>query len=489
MKKFLVVILAVALIAFFAMPKGASAAAKMIWTGDYQVFGVLSENIADFDDDAEDQDSYVTQRFRLTSIAATENAKGVLGLEIGWDEWGKTYSEQSGLGADDDEGGDTGIMVDTNSTNIEVRMAYIDFTIPDTTLSISAGKQPLYTHGQTVLTAAAMSPGVQVTYGLGEGRKIKAWWAKFADNDIEVKTTSADDDDFDVYCLEYSQKAKTYDFGVYHVYAQDKRTTVTFTGGGMRQTSQTANPTEVYKDDLKHFTGGWVGFTVGPVKLGIDAIYQYGERDYRDGASGANPDKDYDAWYARVDASMNVFNGAKVAFSTIYATGDDNWNDNDIESFSGIRGPSRYPSLSLMTPGPNLLYWGNGVLFEEYSQVCLPPGGYGYYDGGGLVAEESLGRWFTMLGITVPIDKLKLIAKYWYLSTVEDPGDALTANQTYRDKDIGHEIDLEAHYQLTKNLRVAGEADYLFAGDYCNNSVANDGDDAWKIGWNIRYTF
>ncbi|MFH1624759.1 MAG: hypothetical protein ABID54_06345, partial [Pseudomonadota bacterium] len=77
MKKFLIVTLAVTLIAFFAMPRGAFAQAKMIFTGDYWVVGVASDNVMDRNDDTGDKDAYVTQRFRLTTIAATENVKGV----------------------------------------------------------------------------------------------------------------------------------------------------------------------------------------------------------------------------------------------------------------------------------------------------------------------------------------------------------------------------------------------------------------------------
>ena len=471
MKKFVILTMAVALIAFFAMPKGASAAANIIFSGDYQVVGVMSDNLSDRSDDSSDSAAYVMQRFRLTHIAAVENVKGVFGIEVGWDEWGKSYTSngiQGGLGPAGDPG-DTGMIADTDHTNIAVRMAYIDFNVPGTPLSVSAGKQFLFTHNYAIVTAAAATPGLKFDYKIADGSKLSLWWTKMSEGDLSNSTLRGNgDQNHDIYCLEYSQKTQAYDLGVYGVYNRDHREK------DVAATTTVTSSSKLYNDDI-YWAGLWAGFKAGPVKLGIDAIYSFGERDYQ----GTGTNQDYSGYFLRADASMNL-GGPTLDFMSVYASGDNDSTDDEINNFAYTDGNARYPSVGMLLPGPNLLYWGNGIAVEEYTQICLPTSGYTAYDSG-----YSLGRWFTMVGATIPVDKLKLIAKYWYLQTAED----FPTAYNYRDKNMGHEIDLEAHYQLTPNLTVSVEGDYLIAGDYFKTSSSMEPDNAWKAAWAIKLVF
>jgi len=85
----------------------------------------------------------------------------------------------------------------------------------------------------------------------------------------------------------------------------------------------------------------------------------------------------------------------------------------------------------------------------------------------------------------MPVDKLKLVAKYWYLQTAEK----FPAASNYRNKNMGHEVDLEAHYQMTPNLTTSVEGDYLFAGDYFKTLSTMEPDNAWKVAWAIKLVF
>lgn len=468
MKKFVILTMAVALIAFFAMPKGASAAAQMIFSGDYQVVGIASDNVSDRNKDTNDHAAYVEQRFRLNTVAVTENVKGVLGFEIGWDEWGKSYSYQ-GAGQTLGQGGDSGMIPDTPATNIEVRMAYIEFNVPGMPLTVTAGKQPLMTHNHAILSSAAFSPGLKFDYKIAEGSKLSLWWAKTAEGTVSTNTLRGNGDaDSDMYTLELSQKTKDYDFGVYGVYAADHREYDV-----SASTTGTTATAMAFKDDI-YWTGLWAGFNAGPVKLGVDAIYSFGKRKQLN-----NYTLDYNGYYLRLDGSMKL-GGPTLDFMSVYVSGDNNSTDNKINNFAYNDASSRYPTLGLFLPGPNLLYWGNGIATEEYAQICLPTAGYSAYDSG-----YSLGRFFTMVGATMPVDKLKFVAKYWYLQTAVN----FPSSITYRGKNMGHEIDLETHYQLTPNLTVSVEGDYLIAGDYFNPSSSKDADNAWKAAWAIKYVF
>jgi hypothetical protein len=474
MKKFVMLTVSVALIAFFAMPKAASAAAQIIFSGDYQVVGIASDNVSDRNKDTNDHAAYVEQRFRLTHIAAVENVKGVFGIEIGWDEWGKSYSYQ-GAGQTLGAGGDSGMIGDTPSTNMEVRMAYIEFNVPGMPLTVTAGKQPLMTHNHAILSSAAFSPGLKFDYKIAEGSKLSLWWAKTAEGTVSSSTLRGNGDaDSDMYTLEFSQKTKSYDFGVYGVYAADHRENDVAAG-----TTSTTATAMSYKDDI-YWTGMWAGFMAGPAKLGVDAIYSFGKRDR---SYTGETNQDYNGYLLRVDGSVNM-GGPTLDFMSVYASGDNDSTDNKINNFAYVDASARYPTLGLLLPGPNLLYWGNGIATEEYAQICLPVSGYSAYDSG-----YSLGRWFTMVGATMPVDKLKLVAKYWYLQTTEK----FPSAYNYRTKEIGHEVDLEAHYQMTPNLTLSVEGDYLFAGNYFKTNpspeTTKSPDNAWKLAWAIKLVF
>jgi hypothetical protein len=470
MKKFVMLTMAVALAVFFAMPKGAYAAANIIFSGDYQVVGIMSDNVSDRNSDSSDSAAYVEQRFRLNHIAAMENVKGVIGIEIGWDEWGKSYSD-NGVGGISNQDGDNGVIADTNATNIEVRMAYMEFNVPGMPLKVTAGRFFTFDHTMAIFAGGiAASPALRFDYKIDDGTNLALWWTKLAEGNLSNNTLRGNSDsDSDIYFLELSKKTQAYDFGVYGAYGRDHRETdVNAPVTGTTTTALT------YKDDI-YWTGLWAGFKAGPVKLGVDAIYSFGTRDR---SYTGQSDIDYSGYYLRANGSMNL-GGVILDVMSTYTSGDNDSSDDEFNHFAYLDSNARYPSLSALYPSPNLLYWGNGIAVEEYAQILLPASGYSSYDGG-----YSLGRWFTMVGATIPVDKLKFIAKYWYLQTAEEFPTALN----YRDKNMGHEIDLEAHYQLTPNLTVAVEGDYLIAGDYFNSS-SKEADNAWKAAWSIKLVF
>ncbi|MFH2011859.1 MAG: hypothetical protein ABIJ37_04010, partial [Pseudomonadota bacterium] len=433
MKKFVILTLALAVIALFAMPKGTSAAPIFITKGDYQVFGTMNDNVVDMNSDTDDHAAYVTQRFRLTNIAIMKDVKGFFLIEVGWDEWGKSYGIQGGgAGESWHQGADTGVSSDMSNNNIEVRAAWIDFTLPGTPLSVSVGKQFLYTHNHTVISAAGAVPSLQLTYNLAKGMDLKAWWVKIQEGtSSDAVLRGNGDDDNDLYALDFTMKNKTYEFGAYGVWNRMR------TDNMVVAASSTPTPfvmPTAYTDDI-YWIGVWAGFTIGPVKVGFDAIYDFGTRDFT--TSGVQ-DQDYSGYYLRADATMTL-GGVKLDFLTMYASGDNDSTDNTMNQYATARNTCKYPSMGLFLPGPNIFYWGNGIAAEDFTQACLPVSGWGLYDGtppGNPFNTTALGRWLTMLGASYPIDKWTVIGKYWYMQTAQD----FPSSVMYRSKEIGHEI-------------------------------------------------
>jgi len=488
MKKKLIFFMVVALVALFGWNNGASAdPAKVIFKGNYDIVAVSSDNVHDMVDEQDDgtyadETNYFKPRVRLTSIAATENAKGVIGLEIGWDEWGKSYSEQSGLGdlsgiappwryGSGATGGDSGVMMDTPSTNIEVWMAFIDFNIPDTGMSIMAGKAPLTTHQGVIMTAAAPSPGVQATWAIGGGSKLKVFWAKLVEgtDPMAQDWKGEGDSDYDFYYAEYSNKTEAMNWGVYGGYARDNREI----GTSLGSLYYTPFATKQY-DATSNWLGAFAGFKAGPLKLILHGAYS--TSDFK-AVRGATQDRDGTGYYFRAMGFMKTGIGL-LNLGTMYTPGDSDRTDNAWDGFRTIEGPTRYPSVGLFAPGPNLFLWGNGVAAEEYTQICLPPGGTDY-----------LGRWYTNVGLMIPMGKAKFIGELWYLKTVEDPADPKIYNQAYRDENIGYELDFELHYAMTANLTLKAEFDYLMAGDYFAQSATLGPDAAYLAALGVSYAF
>lgn len=482
MKKIAGLVLIIAISAFFAVSSSAVASdVKMIFKGSYQIVGAGSDNVHDFLDDTDDQTNYMEQRFRLTSIAATENVKGVLGIEIGWDEWGKSYSRQGGLGdygtGTSASGGDTGLVADSNSTNLEARLLYVDFKIPGTSFNISAGKQLLYTHDQLILTAAAPSPGIQFNYTFEDKSTFKGFWTKFIEGFLATDPAYSSlqgqgDSDSDLFYIEYRKAWNALNFGAYGAYGRDYREKWTsLSGGSIPEITYDGFGSDKGYDIDHYWVGGFGDFKLGQVKLNLHGAVSSGNYN---AARGLTQDLDSFGYYGRLRASMNV-KDLKFDIDTLYSSGDDDFTDNEINSFGAIEAPTTYRGTGIVYGGPNILMWGNGIASEEYTLACCMP--------------FPLGLWFTKLGVTYPLGKATLFADYWYLNSAEDPAAAKTYGQTYRDRQIGHEFDLELHYKLTPKLTLKGELDYLVAGDYFKTSATAGPDNAWLVACGIDYNF
>ncbi|MCK4816241.1 hypothetical protein KA005_10775, partial [bacterium] len=346
-----------------------------------------------------------------------------------------------------------------------------DFNIPDTGMSIMAGKAPLTTYQGVIMTAAAPSPGVQATWAIGGGSKLKVFWAKLVEgtDPMAQDWKGEGDSDYDFYYAEYSNKTKAMNWGVYGGYAKDNREIGTslgslyYTYGAPKQYDATSN-----------WLGAFAGFMAGPLKLILHGAYS--SSDFS-AVRGATQDRDGTGYYFRAMAFMKTGIGL-LNLGTMYTPGDSDRTDDAWDGFRTIEGPTRYPSVGLFAPGPNLFLWGNGVAAEEYTQICLPPGGTDY-----------LGRWYTNVGLTIPMGKAKFIGELWYLKTVEDPADPKIYNQAYRDENIGYELDFELHYAMTANLTLKAELDYLMAGDYFAQSATLGPDAAYLAALGASYAF
>ncbi len=119
MKKRFILHCAVSMLLCAALAVSASATELKV-RGNLDVYGMWSTNLKDHSSEVSDADNYMTtQRMRTYfDYVASENLKAVLGLEID-NVWG-----------DNDEDGNVGGDWGTDGKgNIEVKHAYLDFTL------------------------------------------------------------------------------------------------------------------------------------------------------------------------------------------------------------------------------------------------------------------------------------------------------------------------------------------------------------------------
>jgi len=187
MKKQMKWLLAALAIAALATPAFAVTADM---TGTLAVRGLAVNNL-DGDDSKQDHGKFVDQRFRLfTSVAANENVKAVLGLEVD-NVWGTTAADGTGIGA---MGADT-------KGQLEVKHLYLDFKIPALGATVRAGTQPFNFGRGLVINDDAAGLLVTIPCPAVPDNVLQFSWIKTSE------MTAADgDDDGDFYGAKYSMK-------------------------------------------------------------------------------------------------------------------------------------------------------------------------------------------------------------------------------------------------------------------------------------------
>jgi hypothetical protein len=159
-------------------------------TGTLGVRAIAVNNL-DGNDNVQDHGNFVDQRFRLfTSVAANENVKAVLGLEVD-NVWGRVGAnkEIGSVGADP-------------KGEIEIKHLYLDFKIPSLGANVKAGTQPFnFGRGMVVNDDAA---GLLVTIPCPAipDNKLELSWIKTS----EGTAAETADDDGDFYGAKYSMK-------------------------------------------------------------------------------------------------------------------------------------------------------------------------------------------------------------------------------------------------------------------------------------------
>jgi hypothetical protein len=438
MKKYFVFAVAVLLVFAFTLP----AAAVEHQFGGYWRTRFFTEQNWNGEDALETSDTQqVDTRTRLYYTAVlNDNLKLVNKFEMDA-VWG-------GAGTYGDIGAD--------QIAVEVKNSYADFNISDWNFKVGVQGINL---GRGLLFNDDFA-GVVATYK-GDNFTLPLVWIKAFENS---RNMTNDDNEMDVDIYAISPSFQINDVSVNPFFAWETSENL---GSGWapavwsNDINQVGSTPWIEDIDL-YYVGVNLDYKTDDVSVWGTFIYLDGQADVVPVApSTQSRQLDISAYVIAAGAST-MFNDIEVHGQVIYATGDDNANE-DIDSWFAT-GQSYYWA-EIMGYG---LFGDNK---PERPANC--PG-----DQIGNLIAYNLGTKFS------PMDKLTITFDLWNAQKEEDDANG--------ESQLGFEIDLKASYELVEGLKMDLVGAYLFAGDalYFDPPGGQDNSaDPWELGMQLSLSF
>ena len=424
MKKFLVVLLSLGLIAAFAMT---ASAADVKFSGQYYVTGQYEDNR-----NFRDTDKYSLANFwTRTRVQAVFQVAEGLKLTTRVDALEKPWSGNSNSRA----------AVDVNmQENIEWEQAYVTFNTMAGTFDV--GFQDSGVWGTGFGDTPQSRARIKMTKAFGPF-SLLAIYEKVTENNMRSNAGQwYADKDSDNYFLAGIYNFKGGNTGLLFTYGHDA--TNRTNAGGFKTKGMALTP--------------YLKATFGPVYVEAEFQYLFGDAAAYD--LGTPQDIKKEGYGAYALAKMN-FGPAYAGVSFGYSSGDNN-NTDDKDNTGTISATS----------------WSPGIIFGDANYKTWSgnknPGGTGQagapanYDNS---LKQNLIAYNVFGGYNVT-PKLNIDAQLWFLTADKKP-------TNYDSKTYGTEFDITATYKIYDNLSYMVGAGYFWTGDYfkgtnTNNKVGND---------------
>jgi hypothetical protein len=505
MRKILTLFFAFALVFAFTLPAQAAGSyfgqENFGMRGYWYTQGFTTDNMLDFDDDANDSGRWAYYQFRwYFDTNYDQKYGGTVGLEMD-EEWGN----QPGASTDFTDGGDVDTLAISqvgagrgdDQIDVEVKHAYIWFMIPGTPVKVTSGLQSFIIDPDLIMTGMNGDWfGVRVDVPVIKGvlNVTGAWMKSDEGANFSTLGTDFDSDDSDIWYINASASlTKWLSGGTYHVWLHvrnngyypldmsyyDYGTTSVEVGsrlsGGPNPTSGFFGPGSG-GDYLWH--GVHVSINPKPFYSRFHFNYFWGSMDDK-----YAPDLDPSgfAFVARAGVNLPPFS---VGIRGWYFSGndDDAFDPVDPEWNRWTSLDSYFGPTEIMYNGP----WGSSGMFQN------------------LYAGKPGGQWALMAeGSWQATPKLKLNLNGTFIwATNEEDKPALAADNSYTqalgygnsDNFLGVEIDGYIQYFIYPNLRLHLGASYLFAGSGLDHvrvggTDEESADDAYELFYRLQYTF
>jgi hypothetical protein len=462
MKKFWIVLLALGLVAGFAM---SASAADVKFSGSYYVAGIYIDNpqLLKSENRTYGAQSFYHQRLRLqtefkvaeglvlvTRIDALEKAWGYGAAGITNDAWrGHPQTDVVNRPA---SGGNTAtgatvagaaISFPREQENIEFERVYMDFTTKVGRFMI--GYQNWLAFGTGFLDTHLSRPGIKYLAAFGPITLI-AGLEKVVEQNAGGTTGSATtyvDADGNVYDLGFVYKFGAGDAGMMYQYADSRgySTNAAITAPAAAATG--------YKRTL-HVFNPYAKAKFGPVYIEAEGVYGFGKWQDPVGASVA-ANIDGTAWGLYLHAKADIGPAYVGGIFAVMSGDDPATTDKREGTVAGAAG-----FMAGQAWDPCLILWNDGIYGAQHR--IATPGGIGVFFDNAWLYQIHAGF--------KPVKEADIMLSVTY--AYADQKAAVTSIG----KEYGWEVDLTAKYKIFDNLEYMIGAGYLVAGDYFKGIVA-----------------
>ncbi len=465
MKKYLVWIGAMILVMALTSPALAQDWAKKFEaTSLFQIWSVMV-NKQDFKVNAADDDittKGISSRINFyLNWGDPKYVRGVIGFEADSTNWGEPAWDNTGTTAN--PSGRMGVR-NTDQVQLEIKHAYLDFTVPNTPVSVAVGIQNFAYGGR--LFQSMDAPGMKVTAAFAPHQIQAFWW-----REDETSRTTYQVNDY--YGLEYKLSQKAFNVYAYGAYGNDLRTT----------TTTYPVPTKAVHP---YYIGVGGGFRPGNLSLSGQLVYLGGKVERVSGN-----DIDLKAYAAEILAQYTIGPGLSVAAEGFYSTGRDADKTDEYNLYTLPLGSEAYSNFGL---GRTVFFWMN---FSQFGNQHQKQGVFGYSNFGGMYYGRLNAQYS-------PLPWLNLSGNYLYIGDTSKGAAGLaginspTGARTDKDCDfIGHEINLITTLKIYQNFTYNIGLGYFLPGDvyeaYFDSKatkwVPKSADNAWAVNTGMQLAF
>lgn len=406
-------------------------------TGTLAVRAIATNNLDGTDAKAgvgQDHSRGADQRFRLfTSVAANENVKAVLGLEVD-NVWGRTAASPTK---------DLGAMGTDDTTKLEIKHLYLDFKIPSLGTNVKAGSQPFNFGRGLIINDDAAGLAISMPCKLYPDNKLDLVWIKTSEG---TAVNSQDEGDF--YGAKYSLKVADIAIAPYVGYYSNDASLAAFNTG--------VDAT---------FVGLDVDGKTGPFGYALTAIYDiWSNGTY----NGTKKDGDSVSLYGK--GTMALADTTLSLEAGRYGDKDNQGGNAMSLAQNAATGPVQNIS-EILTGG---MYTSNSTIVTNY---------------GGGAAELYLTNWlYAKVGVVQKLNDTMTVSAYLahIQQAADTPDNPYTTTINEKDKAItfGQEVDAYFDYTIVPGLSLNLMGAYLLA-----DNDFGAGDDAWKLATSLNYKF
>jgi hypothetical protein len=475
MKKLLVVLLSLGLIAAFSMT---ASAADVKFGGSYYVVGAYENNAALSDNGY--SHAFFWQRVRLQPVfQIAEGLTFTARMDALEKQWGNTNWK---TGYDDTTSSRNVNSSQKIQESIEFERAYVTFLTGIGQFQV--GYQNVDDWGTDFGNYSKSRPRIMYLTKVGN-LILVANYEKVYDNDssnsMKAKAVDADDN---TYALSAIFKDKGVETGLLYKYyvTNHNRPGATMNIAAVPAIGLPATKiTTAYSSQVTQLSP-YIKLTSGPLYLEGEATYWFGKAAKFENPSAVSPaimalkDKDLSAWSLYLKAQMNA---GKAYFGGLfsYASGDDLSDSEKVTTAPSGGGVIQNPALILLSDDFNSWSGGNGAaspaVAESAASVlnAIVPGisTTDMVSKNVVTSDKRNTIIYNAYAGFNPSAKLNIEAAFTYATVAEKAlyKNPLTNTVVEAGSDkLGTEFDIKATYKIYENLSYMIGAGYLWTGDY-----------------------